>query len=383
MRFMRLRYLIAVGAVGLMGVPNFVFAGRDIPLQIGILGHSTVANIAEYIAILYQYLVGFAGLMAVVMIMYAGMKWIFAGGDRSKIGAAQDIINHAVIGLVLALGSYLILNTINPALIELKVPQVDEVGRRLLPGRWCPNTAEFEGDFACGRQFTPQDDRRLGGLCFGSHCAQGTSCRRSRNGQVYACMNAANCPSSCEAVNSMPGITSDTLLRIACGSDLCEATIPNGCVVLERSLGSLNHPNTECVDAARQGDHCNANEDCGRGLFCVTARGYNSCEPSPPSNLPNWEDCDLNLTDACGPREASPHSKCVDKLIGLDGYCSNGGEGAACESGTDCQSGLRCHDCDGLGNFEDDKCGSPGMKTCDFYSTPACDEHVDQDGCYL
>lgn len=79
-----------------------------------------VNTIGEYIAGMYSYLVGIAGLLAITMIMYGGMKWIFAGGDSGKIGAAKEVITHAVIGLVLVLGSYLVLYTLNPELVRFE-----------------------------------------------------------------------------------------------------------------------------------------------------------------------------------------------------------------------------------------------------------------------
>ena len=80
----------------------------------------TVSWLAEYIAAIYQYLVGAATILAIVMIMYGGFRWITAAGDAGKIGEAKKTIVGAVIGLILALGSYTILNLINPDLVSFK-----------------------------------------------------------------------------------------------------------------------------------------------------------------------------------------------------------------------------------------------------------------------
>ncbi|MBI4280626.1 D-alanyl-D-alanine carboxypeptidase family protein [Candidatus Uhrbacteria bacterium] len=91
-----------------------------------------VSYLPEYIAAGYSYLVGIAGILAAVMIMYGGTKWIFAGGDSSKITTARETIVHAVIGLVLALGSYLILFSINPDLVKFKALKLLFIPRELL-----------------------------------------------------------------------------------------------------------------------------------------------------------------------------------------------------------------------------------------------------------
>ena len=77
-----------------------------------------ISWIGEYIAAVYSYVVGIASLLAVAMIMWGGMKWIFAGGDSGKIGKAHDTIINALMGLVLALGSYVLLYTINKSTVE-------------------------------------------------------------------------------------------------------------------------------------------------------------------------------------------------------------------------------------------------------------------------
>jgi hypothetical protein len=51
--------------------------------------------------------------------MVGGFQWIFAVGNPSKIGAAKGIIASALVGLFLALGSVMLLKTINPDLVTL------------------------------------------------------------------------------------------------------------------------------------------------------------------------------------------------------------------------------------------------------------------------
>jgi D-alanyl-D-alanine dipeptidase len=73
---------------------------------------------AKYVGGVYKFFVGMAGILAVFMIMFGGVKWLFAGGSSSKISSAKEMIFGAIIGLILALGSYLILYWINPKLVQ-------------------------------------------------------------------------------------------------------------------------------------------------------------------------------------------------------------------------------------------------------------------------
>lgn len=75
--------------------------------------------IGEYIAAVYKYGTGLAGTVAVVVMMFAGARWILAGGNPSTVADAKNQIMSALSGVVLLLASYTILNFINPDLVGL------------------------------------------------------------------------------------------------------------------------------------------------------------------------------------------------------------------------------------------------------------------------
>lgn len=49
---------------------------------------------------------GFLGLLAVVLILYAGFLWMTDGGSEKNIEKAKKILSAAVIGLIIILMSY-------------------------------------------------------------------------------------------------------------------------------------------------------------------------------------------------------------------------------------------------------------------------------------
>lgn len=63
---------------------------------------------AEVISIL----LGFLGIVAVVLIITAGFKWMTAGGDKGKIDEAKNLMTNAVIGLVIILSAWALSNFI-------------------------------------------------------------------------------------------------------------------------------------------------------------------------------------------------------------------------------------------------------------------------------
>lgn len=55
-----------------------------------------------------QILLGFLGILAVILILYAGFLWMTAGGDSSKVDKAKQYIINATIGIVIILGAYIL-----------------------------------------------------------------------------------------------------------------------------------------------------------------------------------------------------------------------------------------------------------------------------------
>jgi hypothetical protein len=76
--------------------------------------------IGEYLAALYKWAVGALAILAVVMIMINGVRWIIAGGSPDKISEAKKGISSAIIGLVLVLLVHQILSLVDPRLTIFK-----------------------------------------------------------------------------------------------------------------------------------------------------------------------------------------------------------------------------------------------------------------------
>ncbi len=75
-------------------------------------------GLPQYIAGVYNFGLMVAGFLAMVMIMIGGFMYIAAGGNQTIIGKAKERIFNAIIGLIILLLSYTILNTINPDLVN-------------------------------------------------------------------------------------------------------------------------------------------------------------------------------------------------------------------------------------------------------------------------
>lgn len=83
--------------------------------------------IGEYLAGIFKYAIGIAGILAAIMLMVGGVVWLTAGGNAGQVTQAQDYIKGSLTGLVLALLSYTILYTVNPELVNFRPIRVKMV----------------------------------------------------------------------------------------------------------------------------------------------------------------------------------------------------------------------------------------------------------------
>ena len=76
------------------------------------------SQFVKFIKWLFPALLITSAILAVFMIIVAGFQWVTAYGNPSKIEDARDRIFMAILGLILAFSAWIILNTINPALVN-------------------------------------------------------------------------------------------------------------------------------------------------------------------------------------------------------------------------------------------------------------------------
>jgi type IV secretory pathway VirB2 component (pilin) len=66
----------------------------------------TNVPIVETIGNIINILLGFLGVIAVVLILIAGFKWMTSQGNEEKIGEAKKLMGAGVVGLVIIFVAY-------------------------------------------------------------------------------------------------------------------------------------------------------------------------------------------------------------------------------------------------------------------------------------
>lgn len=89
----------------------------------------SLSTLGNYVKSIYNYLILIVGLVAAIALMIAGIVWLTAGGNSARISSAKSWIGGSLTGLVLALSSYLILQTINPALVDFRDQNITSISQ--------------------------------------------------------------------------------------------------------------------------------------------------------------------------------------------------------------------------------------------------------------
>lgn len=63
-------------------------------------------------------ILGFLGIIAVIIILLGGFKWMTAGGNEDKVGEAKKLIVAGVIGLVIIIAAFAIATFVLNSLIQ-------------------------------------------------------------------------------------------------------------------------------------------------------------------------------------------------------------------------------------------------------------------------
>jgi hypothetical protein len=75
-------------------------------------GDCHLSDIPFFIKFIAEYLVGIAGTISVIMVMWGGYQWIMGGVSEDQKGKGKKTLSYAIIGLVITLLSWVIVNVI-------------------------------------------------------------------------------------------------------------------------------------------------------------------------------------------------------------------------------------------------------------------------------
>ncbi len=108
--------------------------------------------LAKYIAVVFQWLLGAVGVVAVAFVAYGGLLWLTAFGNPEAINKARKTIIDSLVGVVLVVASYVLLNQVNSKLVVFKPLQIEPVigipleSEEDIEAQPPPNLVKVQGD---------------------------------------------------------------------------------------------------------------------------------------------------------------------------------------------------------------------------------------------
>lgn len=188
--FLKKSFLV-LATLFIIGAPSFLFAQQNpndinyTPLVVlpGVGQTDTDVELRTYIPGMFRLAIGIAGALAVLMIVIGGVEYITSESLGGK-SDGRERINNAIIGLILAIGSYAILATISPNSLEFNLSgfRTPPTGtsQPTSPGSCpvnpcslssaCPTDNTCSVSSTCTKVCTPTGGPVTTGPCIGSAC---------------------------------------------------------------------------------------------------------------------------------------------------------------------------------------------------------------------
>lgn len=124
------KFLISLVFTAFTLFPTFPVLAQD-TIDITPSGNYAVLNDykpSQFVTTAINMLLGAGGVMAFIYLLWGGIQWVTAGGDKDGIDKAKRKIMNALIGLAIVFSSYTILYVIrvlfNINLIQLQIKTI-------------------------------------------------------------------------------------------------------------------------------------------------------------------------------------------------------------------------------------------------------------------
>lgn len=99
----------------------------SVRLSVPIGGTSTInGGLAEYLVVIYRYLLGIVTIVAIIMVIYGGFRYLM-GATTGDVKTGKTVIQDALGGMAVLFLAYFILYNVNPKTVNLKMPGLTSI----------------------------------------------------------------------------------------------------------------------------------------------------------------------------------------------------------------------------------------------------------------
>ncbi len=106
--------LMGVALLASLLIGDVAFAGGLISPDDNFVGDATnnEGDLKAIVKTILNFFLGFLGFVATIMVMYGGLLYVTGGNNDESIAKAKKIIMYAVVGILIILVSFALINTI-------------------------------------------------------------------------------------------------------------------------------------------------------------------------------------------------------------------------------------------------------------------------------
>jgi len=265
-------------------------------------GVMTSDLLAKYIQAFYNYGMAIVAILAAIVLMAGGLLWLTSAGNDTRISQAKELISGSIVGSIILLSSWIILNTVNPDLLNLRTIQIQY--QKPITSLMCEwRCASGGGIVNDALQSTSQWQASSASTCqqsigamprtacpmtqsYSCYCMNNINVTPAEAQSLVACINPDGSPlpdyTSCE-VKTAPVPGADPLATIA-----NQKTVYSGYC----KSGSGVSKQTECIPCSTSGQTCDYYADgadytcANQSGLCGRSNGGGSCSISSSSVLP-------------------------------------------------------------------------------------------------
>ena len=313
-----------------MGV--FLFAGHalaQVDTGANIVGNSIALGNRDprtMIATIINVFLGILGIVAIVIVLMGGFKWMTSDGNEEKIAEAKKILVAGLIGMAIVLAAWGIATFVMNQLLGA-------TGGNNASSTASTNATHFGSGSGLGQNC---DSNTLQPSCQPGQCDAGLTCSPS------SCTCLPGPGASCGSVSN--GICSANIQCIdgsKCNNScVCEACAPgdNSCSPLITCNAS--NVNGQCLPDSTV---CPSGQTCGTDCYCRTGQFGDACDGNSATAVCEADNskCDKNAGLVCDPANCScTGSPVITGISPVGGFCVND-INKACNKDADC-AGSTC-----------------------------------------
>src|SRR3989339_1528209 len=107
-KYLTKKNLLSLAGLVLYALPTVAAAQASLGIEYGASTGLGSRDLKDTITAVLNVLLGFLGIIAVIVILLGGFKWMTAMGNEEKVGEAKKLIGAGIVGLVIILAAYAI-----------------------------------------------------------------------------------------------------------------------------------------------------------------------------------------------------------------------------------------------------------------------------------